>query len=110
MLLIYIIGGIIPFVIALLYTSSQSKKLLLMQNQTAQQEEISLISTSLMESMRVAQDVSQQIYNDKNVQEILSRINHMDYQSDEDFEEDCRSLNYIDKYHKFFSIYFIYYN
>ncbi len=102
MLLIYIIGGIIPFVIALLYTSSQSKKLLLMQNQTAQQEEISLISTSLMESMRVAQDVSQQIYNDKNVQEILSRINHMDYQSDEDFEEDCRSLNYIDKYKEYY--------
>ena len=39
MFLIYIIGGIIPFVIATFYISQQSRNLILEQNKKAQQEE-----------------------------------------------------------------------
>ena len=39
MFLIYIIGGIIPFVIATFYISQQSRNLILEQNKKAQQEQ-----------------------------------------------------------------------
>ncbi|MCD7824864.1 MAG: sensor histidine kinase [Clostridiaceae bacterium] len=102
MLLIYIIGGIIPFLFALFYTNSQSRKQLLEQNESARQEEISLLCSFLEESMYVAEDVAEQIYNDQNVREILNRINHFDYQDEEDFEKDCSLLNYFDKYKEYY--------
>ena len=60
MFLIYIIGGIIPFVIATFYISQQSRNLILEQNKKAQQEEVALIGSSIEESMEVATDVGEQ--------------------------------------------------
>lgn len=102
MLLIYIIGGIIPFVMAMLYSNRNNSNVMLEQNKNAQAEEISLICSGIKESMAVAEDVAKQIYEDKQVREIASKVSRKDYKKAEEFEEDCEGLSFIDKYTQYY--------
>lgn len=102
MLLIYIIGGIIPFVFAINYSNQRSSDALLAQNKKAQAEEISLICSGIKESMQVAEDVAEQIYTDEKVKAIASKVSRKGYKKAETFEEDCQELHFIDKYEEYY--------
>lgn len=102
MLLIYIIGGIIPFVFAMLYVNERSQDIMLEQSKKTQAEEVSLLCSSVKESMNVALDVSQQIYYDNKVREIASRVAGKNYETAEEFNEDCEDLVFIEKYLRYY--------
>ena len=102
MFLIYIIGGIIPFVIATFYISQQSRDLILEQNKKAQQEEVALIGSSIEESMEVATDVGKQIYSDAAVRNIITKIAQKEYKDTDEFTQDCVSMQFIDKYLEYY--------
>lgn len=102
MLLIYIIGGIIPFVLATLYMNHRSRDLILEQNKKAQQEEVSLICSGIEESMEVATDVGNQIYQDGAVGNIITKIAQKEYKDTEEFTEDCIGMQFIDKYLQYY--------
>lgn len=102
MLLIYIIGGIIPFVVATLYMNHRSRDLILDQNKKAQQEEVSLICSGIEESMKVATDVGNQIYEDGAVRNIITKIAQKEYRDTEEFTEDCIGMQFIDKYLQYY--------
>ncbi len=98
MLLIYIIGGIIPFLLAILYSNARSRTIMLDQTKEAEMEEISLICSSISQSMRVAEQASDHIYGDEEVRQIISRLKNKEYKNQEDFERDCRKMDFIDEY------------
>lgn len=102
MLLIYIIGGIIPFLLAILYSNARSRTIMLDQTKEAEMEEIALISSSISQSMRVAEQASDHIYGDEEVRQIVSRLKNKEYKSQEDFERDCRKMDFIDEYLDYF--------
>ncbi len=102
MLLIYIIGGIIPFLLAILYSNARSRTIMLDQTKEAEMEEIALISSSISQSMRVAEQASDHIYGDEEVRQIISRLKNKEYKSQEDFERDCRKMDFIDEYLDYF--------
>lgn len=98
MLLIYVIGGIIPFLITIFYINNRNKDTMVAQTEKAQAEEITLICSSIEESMHVAEDVSMHIISDEKVKQIVSRVEQKDYTSREEFEQDCLALDFIDDY------------
>lgn len=102
MLLIYIIGGIIPFFAAILYSNSRSRTIMLDQTRRAESEEISLIGSSISQSMRVAEQVSGHIYGDEEVRQIMSRLKNKEYKNGEEFDRDCRKMDFIDEYTDYF--------
>lgn len=102
MLLIYIIGGIIPFIVATFWLNQRSREIILEQNKKAQSEEISLLCGSIRESMNVAEDVAAQIYNDATVKEIVEEVANKDYKSAVEFNNDCAGLDFIDKYTEYY--------
>lgn len=102
MLLIYLIGGIIPFAIAIMYSNQRNSDVMLEQSKKSQKEEISLICSGIRESMSVAEDVASQIYNDPTVREIASKVSKKDYKKAETFNEDCKELSFIDKYTQYY--------
>lgn len=98
MLLIYIIGGIIPFVFAMLYINHRSQEIMLEQSSNTQAEEISLITSSIKESIRVAEDVAAKIYNNEKVREAVEKAAKKNYKETKDFEKDCEGLEFISDY------------
>lgn len=72
------------------------------QTMEAEMEEISLISSSISQSMRVAEQASDHIYGDEEVRQIISRLKNKEYKSQEDFERDCREMDFIDEYLDYF--------
>lgn len=102
MLLIYIIGGIIPFVFAMLYVNQRSQEIMLEQSKKTQSEEITLIASGMKECMNVAEDVAEQIYSNTKVINIASRVAKKDYKSTKDFDKDCSKLHFIDKYLEYY--------
>lgn len=102
MLLIYIIGGIIPFLLATLYSNSRSRSIMLDQTMRAESEETSLIGSSISQSMRVAEQVSGHIYEDQEVRQIISRLKNKEYDKQEEFDRDCREMDFIDEYLDYF--------
>jgi len=102
MLLIYIIGGIIPFLLAILYSNARSRTIMLDQTKEAEMEEISLICSSISQSMRVAEQASEHIYGDEEVRQIISRLKNKEYKNQEEFDRDCREMDFIDEYLDYF--------
>ena len=98
MLLIYIIGGIVPFVFAMLYINHRSREIMLEQSSNTQAEEISLITSSIKESIRVAEDVTAKIYNNEKVREAVEKAAKKNYKETKDFEKDCAGLEFISDY------------
>ncbi len=72
------------------------------QTKEAEMEEIALISSSISQSMRVAEQASDHIYGDEEVRQIISRLKNKEYKSQEDFERDCRKMDFIDEYLDYF--------
>lgn len=98
MLLIYIIGGIIPFIFAMLYINQRSQEIMLDQSSKTQAEEISLITSSIKESIRVAEDVASKIYNNEKVRDVVAKAATKNYRNTKDFKKDCAELDFINDY------------
>lgn len=98
MLLIYIIGGIIPFIFAMLYINQRSQEIMLDQSSKTQAEEISLITSSIKESIHVAEDVASKIYNNEKVREVVAKAATKNYRNTKDFKKDCAELDFINDY------------
>lgn len=98
MLLIYIIGGIIPFVFAMLYINHRSQEIMLEQSSKMQAEEITLITSSIKESIRVAEDVAAKIYDNEKVRDAVEKAAKKNYKETKDFEKDCADLDFISDY------------
>lgn len=102
MLLIYMIGGIIPFVFAMLYVNQRSQEIMLEQSKKTQSEEISLLVSGMKESINVVEDVAAQIYNSAKVKEIASKAAKKNYKNTKDFDRDCVELRFISKYQEYY--------
>ena len=98
MLLIYIVGGIIPFLVTIFYINNRTRDIMVEQTKKAQSEEITLLCNSVEETMKVAEDVSLHIVEDEKVRQIVSKVKQKDYVDRREFEEDCQGLDFIDDY------------
>lgn len=73
MLLIYIIGGIVPFIGVCSYTNYEVNRLVLDKTKKKESNELRLISKSLKKSITIAERVGQVIYVNQELRNILSK-------------------------------------
>lgn len=102
MLLIYLIGGIIPFILVSYYTNWSVRNQVERQNKKAQSEEISLICSNISESIVVAEKVSKHICDDEKLKRILFNVGQKRYRDKEELDQDCTALSFIDQYEEYF--------
>lgn len=94
MLLIYIIGGIIPFIWTSLYMNDRTTSLVVDKNKKAQMEALSLIGADIREAIPIAQKISDSIYADENLRNIIQK----QYYNEKERNKDCSKLSAIDGY------------
>ena len=95
MLLIYIIGGMLPFIAASLYTNAKNQSNMIKLNKNTQESEIEILKRQFSESMTVAVDVLNQLY----VSSAVNDVTRKTYDSISDFENECNArLGIIDRY------------
>lgn len=95
MILIYIIGGMLPFIAASLYTNAKNQSNMIKLNKNTQESEIEILKRQISESMTVAVDVLNQLY----VSSVVNDVTRKTYDSISDFENECNArLGIIDRY------------
>ena len=95
MILIYIIGGMLPFIAASLYTNAKNQSNMIKLNKNTQESEIEILKRQISESMTVAVDVFNQLY----VSSAVNDVTRKTYDSISDFENECNArLGIIDRY------------
>lgn len=95
MILIYIIGGMLPFIAASLYTNAKNQSNMIKLNKNTQESEIEILKRQISESMTVAVDVLNQLY----VSSAVNDVTRKNYDSISDFENECNArLGIIDRY------------
>lgn len=95
MLLIYIIGGMLPFIAASLYTNAKNQSNMIQLNKRTQESELEILKRQISESMTVAEDVLNELY----VSSAVNDITRKTYGSISEFEDDCSArLGIIDRY------------
>lgn len=95
MILIYIIGGMLPFIAASLYTNAKNQSNMIKLNKNTQESEIEILKRQISESMTVAVDVLNQLY----VSSAVNDVTRKTYDSIFDFENECNArLGIIDRY------------
>ena len=95
MILIYIIGGMLPFIAASLYTNAKNQSNMIKLNKNTQESEIEILKRQISESMTVAVDVLNQLY----VSSAANDVTRKTYDSISDFENECNArLGIIDRY------------
>ena len=95
MILIYIIGGMLPFIAASLYTNAKNQSNMIKLNKNTQESEIEILKRQISESMTVAVDVLNQLY----VSSAVNDVTRKTYDSISDFENECNArLGIIDRY------------
>ena len=95
MILIYIVGGMIPFISASLYTNAKNQANMIKLNKNTQKSEVEIVKNQIMDSMTVAMDVCDELYGNYEVNEITGKK----YKNISEFEEDCNEkLGIIDRY------------
>lgn len=95
MILIYIIGGMLPFIAASLYTNAKNQSNMIKLNKNTQESEIEILKRQISESMTVAVDVLNQLY----VSLAVNDVTRKTYDSISDFENECNArLGIIDRY------------
>ncbi len=98
MIIIYIIAGIIPFLLANIYTNSMNQSTMQKLSKESQIEELTLIRNQITESMKVVDNVSRQIFFNTTVQSVVGKT----YDTIEEFERDCSKLKIIDDYLRYY--------
>lgn len=102
MLLIYIIGGMIPFLFATLYNSERSRKMYVEQNKKAQKEELSLLCQSISESMNVVEGVGAHITENEKVINAIFRVSEYAYKDLGEYETLNKELELMDMYEELY--------
>lgn len=92
--IIYILGGIIPFIFSSYYSNIQNRESMINLSRETQKEELSLMKDRIKESMAIVEKVSTQLFVNSTVREIVRK----DYKTIEEFEDDCSRLSFIDSY------------
>lgn len=101
MILIYIIGGMLPFIAASLYTNAKNQSNMIKLNKNTQESEIEILKRQISESMTVAVDVLNQLY----VSSAVNDVTRKTYDSISDFENECNArLGIIDRYLSYYKI------
>lgn len=108
MLLIYIIGGIIPFIGTSIYVNSHAGTEVLDASKAAQEETVSFLSTEMSQFMSVAERISGELCGDRD----LLRIMEADYEegsfSEQDKEEIEKLRGLQKNYQEYFADFVIY--
>ncbi len=95
MILIYFVGGMIPFISASLYTNAKNQANMVQLNKKTRQSEVAILKKQISESMVIATDVINELYRNEDVKDITQRR----YKSISSFEDDCNArLGIIDRY------------
>lgn len=84
--------------ITIFYSNERNKDIMVEQTKKSQAEEVRLLCDGALESMRVAEDISVHICGDEKVRQIVSRVEQKDYKNEEEFQNDCLELDFIDDY------------
>lgn len=91
MILIYLIGGIIPLVVVGIYTNMQTRKMMINVTEETQSEELSVLGSSIRESMTVLDNVARLLCNNHEVQKLATRK----YKNKTQFYKDYRETDGI---------------
>lgn len=95
MILIYVVGGMIPFISASLYTNAKNQANMISLNKNTQKSEMEIVKNQIRDAMTVALDVCDELYGNYEVNEITGEK----YKSISEFEDDCNEkLGIIDRY------------
>ena len=70
LLLAYLLGGVIPILLVIMYNNTVTKKMLMEQTMESELAELSLLTTADLDTMRIVSDVSKRIYFNKDIQKI----------------------------------------
>ena len=73
MILIYLIGGIIPLLVMSIYTNMQTRKMMINVTEETQSEELSVLGSSLRESMTVLDNVARLLCDNDEILKIANR-------------------------------------
>ena len=94
MLLIYVIGGVIPLLGASIYTNFQTRKMMVDLSKETQLEEISLLGSSIGESVTVLDNVARLLCLSEEVQKMATK----EYANSTQFFKDYYSTSAITEY------------
>jgi len=92
--IIYIIGGMIPFIFSSYYANTQGRKTMLELGKDTQTTELSLMKDQIDESMEVIEKVSTKLY----INDTLKEVAVKRYKSNKEFVKNCERLKLIDDY------------
>lgn len=91
MILIYLIGGIIPLLVMSIYTNMQTRKMMINVTEETQSEELSVLGSSLRESMTVLDNAARLLCNNDEIQKLATRK----YKNKTQFYKDYRVVDGI---------------
>lgn len=91
MILIYLIGGIIPLLVMSIYTNMQTRKMMINVTEETQSEELSVLGSSLRESMTVLDNVARLLCDNDEILKIANR----NYKNKTQFYRDYRKANTV---------------
>lgn len=94
MLLLYLVGGILPLLLANIYMYASVRSLMIQQTKDNSVEELSVIGRSLEESISVIEEVSKRLYFDEDIEHIAFTR----YEDYEDIVRDYREHDNIEDY------------
>lgn len=98
MFLFYIIGGVLPMVLADAYMYTSVRNIMIEQEMENEKDELSMIADSIDESIAVIEDVSKRLYFDENIEHIAFTR----YENYEEILEDYRNYSTIEDYLKYY--------
>ena len=91
MILIYLIGGIIPLLVMSIYTNMQTRKMMIKLTEETQAEELSVLSSSIRESMTVLDNVARLLCSNDEILKLTTRK----YKNKTQFYSDYRKANMV---------------
>lgn len=91
MILIYLIGGIIPLLVMSIYTNMQTRKMMIKLTEETQAEELSVLSSSIRESMTVLDNVARLLCSNDEILKLTTRK----YKNKTQFYSDYRKANTV---------------
>lgn len=98
MLLIFVIGGIIPFLGATIYMNSTVTDIVLEQNEEAQQRELELLGKMIERAIPDMRAVCQEFY----ISNVLPNMVQKNYETTKEWEQDEGQLFEINKYLEYY--------
>lgn len=94
MLLVYLIGGILPLLITSIYTNMQTRRMMVDLTEETQREELSLIASSIQESIMVVGNVTRLLSEDRQTYQLAETT----YSNQFEFLKDVTNYTAIQDY------------